>query len=194
MAANRFTLWTLVSILLASCVSAEPKSDEVKNLEAASLCMSAIDSQLNPALQSAPKDLKIRQLVQWTYAHLPSEFKEIFLRAGSRIASGEGQFRYENLVRQPLELQKRAYFLAATELETYPHCQVGDAGMVVPDKAANLFNLDLGLAQGQIAEQFFALGLDDSYYIEQSFLMMLVLEASGKPWNEQWFRRETNSP
>ena len=181
--------------LLMGCTGLHAKNEnefakEQAAFNATSQCLSAIDVELKPALSSPPKFASLKEAVRWTRSHLPREFDLIFERAGIALKKKANGVALSNLARNRGEFQRLIYPLVAAELESYKGCQAGDAGLAVPDKVANLLNLTLKLNEEPLRSQFAALGLDDSYYIEQAFLILLTLDATGESWDDRWVARD----
>jgi hypothetical protein len=196
MAATRKIIKIVGVFLLAGCTGLRGEKTEFSRQQAAfdatSECLAAIDGELKPALEIPPKFTSIKEAVGWTRLHLTREFGSIFERAGISLKKKTKGVALADLARNRDDFQQLIYPLVAFELESYERCQANGAELVVPDKVANLLALTLRLSEEPMYSKFYALGLNDSYYIEQAFLMMLVLDTTGEPWDERWLVRDTN--
>ena len=69
------------------------------------------------------------------------------------------------------------------------HLIADGCDIVVPQKLSNVLDLILNLSHGPMKKNFDMLGLNDSYAIENAYLLMLTLDASGIEWDEKWLSK-----
>jgi hypothetical protein len=171
MAATRKITAIVGVALLVGCTGLRDEKIDFSREQAAfyatSQCLVAIDGELKPALDMSPKFTSFKYAIDWTRSHLPRQFGTIFERAGIALKKKSNGIPLADLARNRDDFQQLIYGIVAVELESYKPCQVRGAELAVPDKVANLLTLTLRLSEEPMYSQFSALGLNDSYYIEQ---------------------------
>ncbi|MGH2509304.1 MAG: hypothetical protein ACRESI_01530 [Gammaproteobacteria bacterium] len=193
-ATKRLVIISLAIVLggiTAACASNEPVdyqafSEHQKVLEQ---CLDNLDSSVRQSLGAPPQFVDIKQAVRWTRAHLPSDIRAAFNRAGQLAITAAQPNGLPALATNKAKLNKLLYHATAKVLGSLAQYQQEGCDIVVPQKLSNILDLTLNLSRGTMKKRFDALGLNDSYSIESAYLLMLTLDASGNKWDVTWFSK-----
>lgn len=192
MAATRLALAAVAIVCVISAVGCTGTDGSLSarddgRLEALEQCADSFESSLRTSLGTPPTFTEIRDAVRWTKSHLPNEVALALERAGVAAKREAEPHTFADLATNKDDFMKRLYRVTARELSSLEKYRKAGCGNVVTQELSNSLNLVLHLSDGTLQPKFDALGLDDSYYIENAFLRMLTLEASGVDWDERWF-------
>ena len=158
-----------------------------RNLIETEACLDMFYQDIQIAIDVPPKFQEIKDVVQWSASNIPTnmlpeiENLAVHLRGHAGIISGlsDPANRYRSL----LYIQRKVaeHF---SKIEPYRSLGCGD---VVLEQYSNAMSVFLLLNEYPLASRFEFIGINDSYYIEQSFILMLVVEFSGIYWEADWF-------
>lgn len=184
-ATERIVLAMTLSLGCASCMSAS-RVAEVENgavqLEALDACLAQFEAGVRDSLGSPPTLSTVVDAASWARTHLPPELEAAFEAAGqaSRRALASDDARGAKLHKQLYAATAKHLFAAATD-------QQKACDLVIPEKLSQVLYSSMQLDREPIRSQLAAVGLDDVYEVESSFILMLTLDATGLPWNERMF-------
>lgn len=179
---------------IAACASGGPAksadyasfSEHQKVLES---CLDSLDSSVRSSLGTPPQFTDLRDAVSWTREHLPTDIQTAFSKAGQLAIKDAQPNGLQVLAKDKAQLNKMLYRVTSEELGALPKYQQQGCDIVVPEKLSNVVDLVLNLSQGPLKKNFEQLGLNDSYAIENAYLLMLTLDASGTEWDQTWFSK-----
>jgi hypothetical protein len=184
-ATDRFFLAVTLSFGCASCVSASRVAevqDDVVPIEALDACLAQFEVEVRDSLKSPPPFSTVVDAARWARTHLPSNLAAAFNAAGqaSRGERASDASRRGNLHEQIYAATAKHLFAAASIQQKACH-------LVIPEKLSQVLYSSMRLDREPIRSQLAAVGLDDVYEVESSFMLMLTLDATGLPWDERMF-------
>lgn len=156
-------------------------------------CLSGLDESVRSSLGTPPQFDDLKQAVSWAQKHLPKDIRAALVKAGHSAVMEAHPKKLSTLAQDKNKFHKLLYRVTAKELGQIAEYQRDGCDIVVPEKLSNVLDLVLHLSHGEMQKRFESIGLTDSYTIENAFLLMLTLDASGTQWNVEWFSTTPNT-
>jgi hypothetical protein len=152
-------------------------------------CLSDLDKSVRGSLGTPPHFDNLKEAATWTREHLPQDIRIALMNAGQSAIIEARPKTLDTLAHNSGEFIRLLHSVTAKELGQIAKYQRDGCDIVVPEKLSNVIDLVLNLSHGDMKKSFESLGLTDSYTIENAFLLMLTVDASGNKWDVKWFSK-----